>query len=186
MTMITEGLNYLDLENQMLPRFTIDEYAAKMGDDDEVVTVTFTVKSELAANDLVSWFERGYNFVLDASISEGELEPGKHLVFVEMDRRSWSGRAIFNLIKDLQTLTGIAPKDWTMEIDGDEFPCEENLLSDKMILNPGKYRDEVEEVETDVDVELNEYRLRAGLDHQSTKLENKDTYIKDIQAAAGI
>jgi hypothetical protein len=55
-----------------------------------------------------------------------------------------------------------------------------------MILNPGKYRDEVEEVETDVDVELNEYRLRAGLEHQSTKLENKDTYIKDIQAAAGI
>tara|TARA_Y100000389_G_C17456816_1_gene518690 strand:- start:2305 stop:2865 length:561 start_codon:yes stop_codon:yes gene_type:complete len=186
MTMITEGLNYLDLENQMLPRFTIDEYAAKMGDDDEIVTVTFTVKSELAANDLVSWFERGYNFVLDASVSEGELEPGKHLVFVEMDRRSWSGKAIFNLIKDLQTLTGIAPKDWTMEIDDEEYPCQEALVIDKMILNPGKYREEVEEVEDEVDVELNEYRLRAGLEHQSTKLENKDTYIKDIQAAAGI
>ena len=186
MTIITESLNYLDMEGQVFPIVSVDEYAAKMGADKDIVTVTFMVKSKLVADDLVTWFERGYDYILDASISEGELEPGKHLVFVEMDRRSWSGKAIFSLIKDLQTLTGIAPKDWTMEIDGDEFPCEENLLSDKMILNPGKYRDEVEEVETDVDVELNEYRLRAGLEHQSTKLENKDTYIKDIQAAAGI
>jgi hypothetical protein len=185
MTMITEGLNYLDLENQLLPRFTIDEYAAKMGDDDEIVTVTFTVRSELAAQDLVSWFERGYNFVLDASVSEGELEPGKHLVFVEMDRRSWSASSIFGLIVDLETLTGVEPKDWTMEIDGEDYPCEENLLRDKMILNPGKYRDTIDSAE-DIEVELNEYRLRAGLDHQSKALENKDTYIKDLQAAAGL
>jgi hypothetical protein len=103
-----------------------------------------------------------------------------------MDRRSWSGNAIYNLIVDLQTLTGIPPKDWTMEIDEEEYPCEEALVIDKMILNPGKYREEVEEVEDEVDVELNEYRLRAGLDHKSTKLKEKDTYIKDIQAAAGI
>jgi hypothetical protein len=29
-------------------------------------------------------------------------------------------------------------------------------------------------------------RLAAGLDHKSTALENKDEYIKDLQAAAGI
>ena len=182
MTMITEGLNYLDLENQMLPRFTIDEYAAKMGDDDDIVTITFTIKSELAAQDLVSWFERGYNFVLDASVSEGELEPGKFLVFVEMDRRSWVPKKLYELVKDLQTLTGIDPKEWTVNIDDEDYPCEVEIMQDKMILNPNRYK-----IEEELEDDLNEMRLQAGLDVKpSHSLEEKDTYIKDIQAAAGL
>ena len=33
MSILTEGLNYLDMENQMFPTLYIDEYAAKMGED---------------------------------------------------------------------------------------------------------------------------------------------------------
>ena len=63
---LNEGLDYMDLEGQLLPRISVDEYSAKMGKDSEIVTVAFTVKSEAAGNDLVDWLERGYNFVLDA------------------------------------------------------------------------------------------------------------------------
>ena len=114
------ALDYLDLEDQVKDVITVDEYAAKMGKDSDIVTITFTVNSRLAAKDLVTWFERGYDFVLDASVSDGEIEPGKWLVFVEMDRRSKVPERIIKLLNDLETLTGLKLKDWTVEIEGDE------------------------------------------------------------------
>ena len=87
-TILNEGLDYHDLEGQMVPTVTVDEYEAHMGTNSEIVTLAFTVKSQAAGNDLADWFERGYDWVLDAQVSEGEIRPGKYLVFVEMNRRS--------------------------------------------------------------------------------------------------
>ena len=101
MKILNEGLDYLDMVDQIDDTITIDEYAAKMGKDSDIVTVTFTVHSELAADDLVSWLERGYDFILDASVSEGELEPGKFLVFAELNRRSTVPDRICKILSDL-------------------------------------------------------------------------------------
>lgn len=180
MTIITESLNYLDMENQVFPIVSVDEYAAKMGADEDIVTVTFMVKSKLVAEDLVTWFERGYDFILDASISEGELEPNKWLVFVEMERRSWVARRLLGLIRDMETLTGLPVEDYTLNIDAEDYPLELDIMKQKIILNPAKY-----EIEKNVDEELNEMRLKAGLDHKESD-KPKDEYIKSIQAAAGI
>ena len=87
-TLLNEGLDYHDLAGQMLPQVTVDEYAAHMGKDSEIVTLAFTIKNKQAGDDLCDWFERGYDFVLDAQVSEGEISPGRYLVFVEMNRRS--------------------------------------------------------------------------------------------------
>ena len=180
MTIITESLNYLDMENQVFPTVSVDEYAAKMGTDKDIVTVTFMTKSKLVAEDLVTWFERGYDFILDASISEGELEPNKWLVFVEMERRSWVARRLIGLIRDMETLTGAPVEDYTLNIDAEDYPLELDIMKQKIILNPAKY-----EIEKNVDEELNEMRLKAGLDHKESD-KPKDEYIKSIQAAAGI
>ena len=180
MTIITESLNYLDMENQVFPTVSVDEYAAKMGTDEDIVTVTFMTKSKLVAEDLVTWFERGYDFILDASISEGELEPNKWLVFVEMERRSWVARRLLGLIRDMETLTGMPVEDYTLNIDAEDYPLELDIMKQKIILNPAKY-----EIEKNVDEELNEMRLKAGLDHKESD-KPKDEYIKSIQAAAGI
>ena len=59
MTIIKESLDYMDMIGQLDPTVSIDEYAAKMGPDHEVVTLSFIVKSKLAGDDLVSWFEKG-------------------------------------------------------------------------------------------------------------------------------
>jgi hypothetical protein len=72
-----------------------------MGKDSEIVTLAFTVKSEAAGNDLSDWFERGYDWVLDAQVSEGEIKPGQYLVFVEMNRRSSVPKRIIELLEDL-------------------------------------------------------------------------------------
>jgi hypothetical protein len=184
MKILAESLDYLDMENKIWPILSIDEYAAKMGEDKDIITLTFIVKSKLVGEDLVTWFERGYDFVLDASVSDGELEPNKYLVFVEMDRRSWAPKNICRLVSDLKTLTGLDPKEWTINIDTDEYPCEEEILKQKLVLNPAKYK---MEKEIDTDVELNEFRTKAGLETKPVFTEEeKDPLIKQLQHQAGI
>lgn len=177
------ALNYMDLEGQLKDKITVDEYAAKMGKDSDIVTVTFTTHSKLAAQDLVTWFERGYDFVLDASISDGEIESGKWLVFVEMSRRSKVPNRIITLLEDLETLTGIEVGDWTVEIDNDEYEASEEIMKEKMILNPNEYKIE-KGPEEKPDNDLNEMRLRAGIEVKTTYVE--DEYIKNIKAIAGL
>lgn len=179
MMKLNESLDYMDLKDLLKNEITIDEYAAKMGPDNTVVTVTFTVYSKLAANDLVTWFERGYNWVLDASVSDGELEPRKYLVFVEMDRRSKVPSRICTLLSDLETLTGLKLEDWNVKIEGKDCLPDPEAIADKMILNPNVYKAEKES-----EKELNEFRTIAGL---TTKpMYEEDAYIRSIKDMAGL
>jgi hypothetical protein len=178
-TYITEGLDYHDLVGQMVPKITVDEYAAKMGDDKDVVTLTFIVKSKQAAVDLVDWFEKGYDFILDASLSDGEIEVGKWLIFVEMDRRFKVPERIVEILDDLNTLTDMPLKDWEVEIDGETYDANEKILRQVIIVNPNEYTIDKENEE-----DLNEMRLRAGLDtHQ---VYNDNEYTRYIKSLAGM
>lgn len=184
----------MDMEGQLDDVITVDEYSAKMGKDSDIVTVTFTVYAEQAAKDLTSWFERGYDFILDASVSEGELEPGKYLVFVEMKRRSTVPEKICQLLEDLETLTGIKLKDWTVSIEDEEYSADPKVIGEHMILNPNLYKmeketeedkeDEAEDEAEDED-KLNEFRIRAGIEPSKVVYEN-DEYIMNLKAMAGM
>lgn len=169
----------MDLEGQMSDKVTIDEYSAKMGKDKDIITITFKVYSKLAGEDLVTWFERGYDFVLDASISDGEIKPGEYLVFVEIERRSKAPERILRLLSDLQTLTGFQLKDWTVDIEGEEYDADEETIRNKIILNPNLYK-----MEKEVDEKLNEVRTIAGL--RTKVIHENDTYIKNLKAIAGL
>ena len=118
---ITEGLDFHAMEGQVIPLVTVDEYAAKMGKDSDIVTLSFIVKSETAGNDLVDWFERGYDWVLDASLSEGEIEPNRWLVFVEMNRLS------------------------TIQVEDEDYEPEEQIIRQVIICNPNEYKMEKED-----------------------------------------
>jgi len=181
-TILNEGLDYHDLEGQMLPIVSVDEYAAHMGEDSEIVTLAFTVKSEAAGNDLVDWFERGYDWVLDAQVSEGEVKPGQYLVFVEMNRRSTVPKRIIELLDDLETLTNIPVKDWTIIVKEEEYQPEEDILKQVITISPHEYR-ETEEVEEE---EINEMRERAGLDVKPIHADKQDADIKAFKSMAGL
>jgi hypothetical protein len=181
-TILNEGLDYHDLEGQMIPTVTVDEYAAHMGNDSEIVTLAFTIKSEAAGNDLVDWFERGYDFVLDAQVSEGEVKPGQYLVFVEMNRRSSVPKRIIELLDDLETLTAIPVKDWTIIVDEEEHSPEEEVLKQVITISPHDYREEVEVEEE----ELNEMRERAGLEVKVIHADKQDAEIKAFKSMAGL
>lgn len=174
-----EGLEYNDMEGQIIPNLTVDEYAAKMGKDSDIVTLSFTVKSEQAGNDLVEWFERGYDFVLDASLSEGEVDTGKYLVFVEMNRRTSVPKKIIELLSDLKTLTSLKVNEWTVLVNEKEYKPDEKILKQVIILSPGEYRQEKESEE-----ELNEMRLIANLENKKVYEETAD--IKLFKSIAGL
>lgn len=176
---LTEGLDYEDMQGQVEPKVTVDEYAAKMGKDKDIVTVTFVVNSKMAGEDLVSWFERGYDFVLDASVSDGEIEPNKYLVFVEMNRRLAVPERIIELLEDLQTLTGLKLKDWTVEVDDETYDADIDILKQVIILNPNEYKIEEEQEE-----ELNEMRTIANL--STKKIHSDNDYITKIKTMAGM
>jgi hypothetical protein len=181
-TILNEGLDFHDLEGQMIPTVTVDEYAAHMGTDSEIVTLAFTIKSEAAGNDLVDWFEKGYDFVLDAQVSEGEVKPGQYLVFVEMNRRSSVPKRIIELLDDLETLTAIPVKDWTIIVDEEEYSPEEDVLKQVITISPHDYREE-EEVEEE---EINEMRERAGLEVKAIHADKQDAEIKAFKSMAGL
>ena len=181
---INEGLDYLDMVDQIEPTVSVDEYAAKAGRDADIVTLAFTVNSEAAGDDLVDWFERGYDWIIDASISEGELSPGKYLVFVEMERRSKTASRIIELLEDLETLTGLSLDDWTVEVDNKNYDADKDKLKEVITISPHEYREEYEDTEED-EGKLNEMRQRAGIE-PTKKFGEPDSEIKAYKAMAGL
>lgn len=175
---VNEGLDYHDFTNQIAPVISIDEYSAKTGEDDEIVTLAFTVKGEQASNDLVEWFERGYDFVLDAQVSDGEVSRGKYLVFVEMNRRTKAPQRIVELLEDLKTLADLKLSDWTARIENEEYDVDEETLSQHMILSPHEYRKLKE-------TELNEMRELSGV-HPHNIFDEQDSEIKSFKSLAGL
>lgn len=181
MKQLNEGLDYLDMEDQIDPTITVDEYSAKIGNDKDIVTVTFKVHSKLAAEDLVTWLERGYEFVLDASVSDGELEPGVWLVFVEIERRSKTPGRIIHILDDLETLTGLKVKDWSVDIEGDTYDANEEIIRQKMILNPNEY----ERYRQQDEIKMNEMRNLAGIENKKI-YHTEDEHIKRLKEIARI
>ena len=177
---LTEGLDYHDMKGQIDPKITVDEYAAKMGEDSDIVTVTFTVNSKLAAQDLVAWLEIGYDYILDASVSDGEIQPGKWLVFVEMKRRSTVPERIVAILDDLETLTDRNTKDYLIKVNDDYYEPNTDTLKEVMILSPREYKND----EEDSEGELNEMREIAGLKHKT--VHNVDEELRKYIANAGL
>ena len=85
---LIEGMDPNDLEDRVKPEVHFDEFSAKMGPDDGVVVASFKVMGHSAAVDLETFLEKGYDWILDAETSAGEIEDSHYLVFIEAERRS--------------------------------------------------------------------------------------------------
>ena len=166
------------MEGLMKATVHVDEFSSKMGDDDDIIVISFFVRDEQAAKDLMNWFEKGYDFVIDADRSPGEIKPNRYLVYVEIRRRSTAGAHVETLIDDLGTLTEFDKDDWTMHYRGKEVPFSRDEFDRLVPLSPRAYRERY-------DVGLNEMRLAAGMQPVSN-YDKKDRALRAIQSAAGI
>jgi hypothetical protein len=172
-----ESLEFKDLEGMMKPRIHVDEFSSKMGDDDDIIVVSFFVRDAQAAKDLMTWFEKGYDFVLDADKSPGEIKPNRWLVYVEMRRRSTAGGNVEMMLDDLGTLTEYTKDDWTMHYKDKDYPFTRDTFDNIVPTSPKEYRKRYES-------EMNEWRVAAGL--QTKQIYERDDAMKSIQSAAGI
>jgi hypothetical protein len=174
-----ESLGFRDLEGLLKPTIHVDEFSSKMGDDDDIIVVSFFVRDAQAAKDLMMWFEKGYDFVLDADRSPGEIRPGRYLVYVEIRRRSTAGGNVEQLLDDLNTLTEFEDSSaWTMHYRGQEIPFTRDSFDATVPLTPRAYRERYEK-------DLNEVRVAAGIP-VVTNYDKKDRALQSIQSAAGI
>jgi len=101
-------LQQYDLRDLVDNILEIDGYKSKMGADKDIVTVAFATKTKESADDLASFIERGYTFVLDADATSGEQADGTYKVFVEMQRDDEIGEQIMELAGGVENLTGMA------------------------------------------------------------------------------
>jgi hypothetical protein len=176
--LVFEGLEYKDMEGLLKPTIHVDEFAAKMGDDDDIIVISFFVRDLQAAKDLMAWFEKGYDFVLDADRSPGEIKPSRYLVYLEMRRRKSAARNVQQLLDDLSTLTEFEPNQWRMRYKGQDHDWSEESFAKMVPLTPDAYRAENE-------TELNDVRTAAGLEPKKIHDKQGDD-VKALQSMAGI
>ena len=101
-----------DLKRLVHNELHIDEYKSKMGTDADVCVVSFKVSGKEPSADLVSFIEKGYDFVLDADVSSGEKEGGDYLVFVELERTDKLPEQIIEIMEDIMNLTSQKIEEW--------------------------------------------------------------------------
>lgn len=140
------ALDPQDLEGRIESSVHFDEYKPKMGKDDAVIVATFKVFGKQPALDLENFIEMGYDWVIDAETSAGEVSEGRYIVFVEAERRTTYPQKFMSLINDLNNLTDV--EDWTMvyfdKPDSKKNPVQAlsaETIAASVPLSPKQYRD---------------------------------------------
>jgi hypothetical protein len=139
------GLNAGDLKNMVGKVFEIDAYKSKMGNDADIVVLSFTVNEQAPAKDLVNFIERGYSFILDADVSSGELEDGEYRVYVEMERDENVPAQIMELMDGIVKLTDQDNYKFRYYKSFDSNPVTLEDLNKNVVLDPSKYQETVNE-----------------------------------------
>lgn len=144
-SLISEGLQIGDLNYLVSDTIHIDEYNSKMGQAQDVVTLSFKIRDVMPANDLVSFLENGYDWILDADVSTGEVSDMNRLVFVEAQRRPNLYKYVNEMLTDLDHLTGISPDSWRFRwYKQDEYqPMNEENFTKIVPLSPETYEETV-------------------------------------------
>ena len=127
---LNEELRERDLHNLVDNVFEVDSYASKMGNDKDVVVLSFTVNYQDPDKDLVNFIERGYDFVLDADASPGELADGKYKVFVEIERNRRIGEQIQEVLDGVSKLTGIDKFKFRYHKSFNSIPVDDDTLNE--------------------------------------------------------
>ena len=193
--LLRENLEQGDLKRLVHNELHIDEYKSKMGTDGDVCVSSFKVSGKEPGTDLVSFIEKGYDFVLDADVSSGEKEGGDYLVFVELQRSEELPEQIMAIMNDLMNLTEQKIEDWRVRYykstnDNELIP---EVLADIIPLTSEAYDakygkdDEEEIIDTepeDITKDLDAMRSAAGVPVTTTAPKNE--YTESLRVAAGI
>lgn len=148
---LCEGLRSGDLKNYVNDSFNVDKFSSKMGNDEDVVVLSFNVKEKYPAIDLVEFIEKGYEFILDADMSAGEEQNGQYQVFVEIERTPALTEQISELLGGISQLTDIDNWSFRYQKTTDKLPYTEETARKYIPITPEKYKEKVVEIkESDI------------------------------------
>ena len=193
--LLRENLEQGDLKRLVHDELHIDEYKSKMGTDEDVCVISFKVSGKEPSADLVSFVEKGYDYVLDADVSSGEKEGGDYLVFVELERTEKLPEQIISIMEDLINLTEQELSDWRVRYykSTKDHDLTAETLEQIIPLSPeaysAKYDSEDEEVdaeepEQDITQDLDAMKAAAGVPVTTTA--PKNAYTESLRVAAGL
>lgn len=130
-----------DLIDLVGNKIHIDSFVSKMGRDEDIITLSFKVKYKDPAEDLVDFFEKGYDWILDADVSSGTVRDGSWLVFAEFLRRPSAAKKIVKLVTEMENITAMAPEDYIFRYKDsrDYYKFEEEIIEKYVPLTPRAY-----------------------------------------------
>ncbi len=146
MQLVNEGLKAGDLEGVVSPRFSIDQYKSKMGEDKNIMVLAFTVDGQAPARDLERFAETGCPSVMDADATPGTVEDGKHRVFIEFARKEGVVQNIINFLEDLKKLTNIEEFQYTYHKGQNPTMVSSATLGEAVPTTPEAYEQRVNEI----------------------------------------
>lgn len=135
-----EGLRPLDLKGAIRTLFEIDTFASKMGSDRDVCVLSFQAVDRAPAKDLMEFFEKSYNFVLDSDISTGENEIGEYTIFVEISRSPELVDQIEDLVYGVRKLTGLKALEFKYHKDKTIRKFSADTIKEIVPLTPRAYK----------------------------------------------
>lgn len=173
---LCEGLEQGDLARLVHNKLHIDEFKSKMGEDADILVLSIKTSEKKSAEDLMNFIERGYEWVLDADISTGELDDGDYLVFVELERNSEAANNIVELIEDIINLTNQKMSDWRFQYQKNkkEYPLLTRYIKQIVPLSPDQY---IEKYDADemFDKELEQMKESARISIKKKAIVNDHT-----------
>jgi len=153
-----------------------------MGNDEDIIVVSFKVGGKDPATDLVNFIEKGYDWAIDADTSAGEMDDGDYVVFLEIERTPAAVEDIIELLTDLQELTDNKLSSWRIKYHkkSEVHEATEESLRRCIPTSPIDY---IRLVGKDKDA-LNQLKAAAGVKIKDKAPDNDFT--ESIRVAAGL
>ena len=179
MIRLREGLEGGDLKRLVHTEMHVDEFKSKLGRDEDVVVISLKVIGKEPATDIVNFVEKGYEWVIDADVSSGEMDDGDYIVFIECDRDPSVASNVMSMMHDLMNLTEQDIGEWRVRYrNGRERPLSEETLEDLIPKTPSEYKQQFGHQEID--------KLKATAGVKVTTKAPKNDMTESLRIAAGI
>jgi len=179
MMKLHEGLEQGDLKRLVHTEMHVDDFKSKLGRDEDVVVISLKVTGKEPAVDIVNFVEKGYEWVIDADVSSGEMDDGDYIVFIECDREPVVAANVMSLMNDLMNLTEQDITEWRVRYrNGREYELTEKNLQDLIPKTPSEYKEQFGHQEID--------KLKAAAGVKVTTKAPKNDNTENLRIAAGI
>lgn len=180
MNLINEGLEKGDLKRLVGTEIHIDEFRSKLGTDQDICVLSFKVVGKDPAIDLVNFIEKGYQWVIDADVSSGEMDDGDYIVFVETERTENLPDQIVQLVTDILNLTEQDLSEWKFKYRSNTqiHDLNKQEISSVVPLTPEDYNKKYGHQELD--------KLKAAAGVKVDTKAPKNDFTESIRIAAGI